>query len=68
MALGQLLTKYLNEIYTVTREVRDPTSGAVTVPADYGELGHLLIAVTLIGLVVPLSAIAIVRWLRLRSA
>jgi hypothetical protein len=68
MALGQLLTKYLNGIYTVTREVRDPATGAVTLPADYSELGQLLIAVMIIGLVVPLGAIGVVRWLRLRSA
>jgi hypothetical protein len=37
------------------------------VPADYSELGHLLIAVTLIGLAVPFAAIGVVRWLKLRS-
>lgn len=68
LALGQLATKYLNQIYTVTREVKNPATGAITVPADYGELGQLLIAATLIGLFVPLGAIAVVRWLRLRSA
>ena len=67
LALSQLLTKYLNQVYTVTREVKDPVSGLVTLPANYSELGHLLIAVTLIGLVVPLGAIAVVRALRLRS-
>ena len=67
LALSQLATKYLNQIYTVTREVKDPTSGQITVPADYGELGQLLIAVTLLGLAVPFAAIGIVRWLKLRS-
>lgn len=67
LALSQLLTKYLNEIYTVTREVKDPVSGKITVPADYSELGQLLIAVTIIGLVIPMGAIVVVRWLRLRS-
>jgi len=68
LALSQLGTKYLNQIYTVTREVKDPVSGLVSTPANYGELGHLLIAVTLIGLVIPLGAVGVVRWLRLRSA
>lgn len=68
LALSQLGTKYLNQLYTVTREVKDPVSGLVSTPANYGELGHLLIAVTLIGLVIPLGAVAVVRWLRLRSA
>ena len=67
LALSQLLTKYLNQIYTVTREVREPVSGLVSTPADYSELGRLLIAVTLIGLILPLGAIAVVRALRLRS-
>ncbi|MBS1214797.1 MAG: major facilitator superfamily permease [Proteobacteria bacterium] len=60
LSLSQLFTKYLNQVFTVTRETRDP-SGAVITPADYSELGTLLIAVTLIGLVVPLSAIYVVR-------
>ena len=68
LALSQLGTKYLNQIYMVTREVKDPVSGLVSTPANYGELGHLLIAVTLIGLVIPLGAVGVVRWLRLRSA
>jgi hypothetical protein len=67
LALGQLGTKYLNEIYTVTREVKDPTSGLVSMPADYSELGYLLIAATVLGLVLPLGAIAVVRLLRWRT-
>jgi hypothetical protein len=47
--------------------VKDAASGQITVPADYSELGHLLIAVTLIGLAVPFAAIGVVRWLKLRS-
>ncbi len=68
LALSQLATKYLNQMYTITREVKDPVSGLMTAPANYSELGQLLIAVTVIGLVVPLGAVATVRWLRLRSA
>ncbi|MGZ8217573.1 hypothetical protein [Methylomagnum sp.] len=67
LALGQLGTKYLNDIYTVTREVKDPATGAISVPANYGELGHLLIAATVLGLVLPLAAIVVVRMLRWRS-
>jgi hypothetical protein len=67
LALGQLGTKYLNDIWTVTREVKDPASGVVKVAADYSQLGQLLIAATLLGLILPLGAIAIVRLLRWRS-
>jgi len=37
----------------VTREVRDRATGRVEVAADYGELGMLLITVTLVTVAVP---------------
>src|SRR6267378_749797 len=46
LVAAQLGTKYLNQIFTVTRDVRDAT-GAVVTPADYRELGHLLLVVTI---------------------
>jgi hypothetical protein len=67
LALGQLGTKYLNDLYTVAREVKDPISGIVSAPADYGQLGHLLIVVTVLGLALPLAAIVLVRALRWRT-
>jgi hypothetical protein len=68
LSAAQLGTKYFNQAYTVSREVRDRASGAVTVAQDYSELGELLIAVTLVGLAVPLVAVAGVRLLRLKTA
>jgi hypothetical protein len=68
LSLSQLATKYVNQIYTVTREVRDRFTGAITVPADYGELGWLLVTVTLVGLMAPLLAIVVVRRAGLQSA
>jgi hypothetical protein len=68
LSAAQLGTKYLNQVFLVTREVRDAASGVVTVPADYSQLGTLLVATTVVGLVVPLLTIAIVRALGLRSA
>lgn len=68
LSASQLGTKYLNQVFTVTREVRDAVSGAVKVPADYSELGWLLITVTVLGLVLPLAAVALTRALGLRSA
>jgi len=61
LSASSLLTKYLNEIFVITREVRDRLSGALQVPADYSELGWLLITVTLITVILPLGAIAIVQ-------
>jgi hypothetical protein len=68
LSASQLGTKYLNQWFVVTREVRDRASGAIKVPADYSEVGVLLIAATAIGVAVPLATIAIVRALRLRTA
>ncbi|BAU49216.1 membrane protein [Sulfurifustis variabilis] len=68
LSLSQLGTKYLNQIFVVTREVRDPATKAVTVPADYGQLGDLLIAQVILGLALPFAAILYVRLTRLRTA
>ena len=67
LSASQLGTKYLNQAFIVTREVRD-SSGTIKVPADYSQVGELLIAATLIGVIVPLVAVAGVRLLRLRTA
>ena len=60
LSLSQLGTKYLNQIFTVTRQVKDAT-GAVVIKADYSELGSLLITTTVIGLVLPVAAIILVK-------
>jgi hypothetical protein len=44
LAAGQLETKYLNQIFVIAR-------------GEYAALGHLLIATTIIGFVVPMTAI-----------
>jgi len=68
LSLSQLGTKYVNQIFLVTREVRDHATGEITVPADYSELGVLLIVVSTLGLLLPLAAIALVKATPLRSA
>jgi hypothetical protein len=68
LSLAQLGTKYANQVFTVSREVRDAATGAVKVAADYNELGVLLIAVTVIGLVLPIAAVLIIRRTHLASA
>ncbi len=67
LSASLLGTKYLNQLYTVTREVKDAASGAVTVPADYSQLGTLMITTTVLAFVLPLAAILIVRSVHLRS-
>ena len=48
LVAGQLQTKYLNHVFVVER-------------GDYGELGVLLIAVTILGFVIPICAILAAR-------
>jgi hypothetical protein len=67
LSLSQLGTKYLNEVFTVTRAARG-ASGAFATRADYGELGSLLVVQILIGLALPFVAILFARMTRFRSA
>jgi hypothetical protein len=67
LSLSQLGTKYLNLAYTVSREVRDPLTGVVQTPADYSELGTLLVVQTCIGFMLPFAAILVGRYFRWRS-
>jgi hypothetical protein len=67
LSASSLGTKYMNEIFTVTREVRDAATGVVEVAADYSELGWLLITVAVVGLTAPLVTIALVQISRFRT-
>ncbi len=68
LSASSLATKYLNKIYTVTREVKDRSSGEITVQADYSELGMLLITATLIIVILPLAAVVIIQNSRFKTA
>ncbi|GIX14279.1 MAG: hypothetical protein KatS3mg118_2238 [Paracoccaceae bacterium] len=67
LSASSLGTRWLNQLFVVTREVRDPATGAILVPADYGALGTLLILVALIGVAAPLVTVFIVQHSPLRS-
>jgi hypothetical protein len=60
LSASALGTKYLNEIFTVTREVKDKVSGEIQTTADYSELGILLIVVTLLTLILPIVFVFII--------
>ncbi|QPD05515.1 MAG: hypothetical protein Nkreftii_003289 [Candidatus Nitrospira kreftii] len=68
LSFSQLGTKYLNEIFVVTREVRDQSTGIILTPADYSELGELFITQLLLGLALPFSAILFVKLTKFKSA
>jgi len=63
LSANALGTKYLNEIFVITRVVKDKVTDVVLSTADYSELGILLISVTLLTLLVPILAV----WLIQRS-
>lgn len=61
LSASNLGSRYLNEVFVVTREVVDPATGLVSVAADYSQLGWLLITVALITVAAPLIAIWMVQ-------
>lgn len=67
LSASSLGTKYLNQIYLVTREVKDAATGLIEVHADYSELGWLLITAAILGFVLPLATIIVVQSSRLRT-
>jgi len=68
LSASQLGTKYLNQIFIVTREVKDPATLAIATRADYSQLGDLFLTCLVIGLLAPLAAIALARLARWQSA
>jgi hypothetical protein len=67
LSASSLGTRYMNEIYTVSREVRDRVTDAIQSTADYSELGWLLISVALIGLIAPLLTVVVIQHSPLRT-
>jgi hypothetical protein len=55
LSAGGLFTKYLNQIFVVSREI--VSDGVVTTEQDYSALGDLLWIVIIIGFVVPIVTI-----------
>ena len=61
LSANALGTKYLNEIFVITRTVKDKVTDAVLSSADYSELGILLIIVTLLTLCTPIITVWLVQ-------
>jgi formate-dependent nitrite reductase membrane component NrfD len=66
LSASSLLTKYVNQIFLVTREVKDRATSA-EVSADYSQLGWLLITVTLVGVSAPLMTVFVLQRSQLRT-
>ena len=67
LSASSLGTRYVNEIYLVTREVSDRVTDVIESSANYSELGLLLISVALIGFCAPLLAVFLIQRSRLRT-
>ena len=61
LSASALGTKYINEIYIVTREVKDKVTNSILSNADYSELGFILITVTVLTLIVPILFVLIIQ-------
>ncbi|MDP5023327.1 MAG: hypothetical protein NWQ22_10095, partial [Burkholderiaceae bacterium] len=68
LSASQLGTKYVNQWYTITREIRDPATQVVETVANYSDLTALLATVIAIGLVMPLSGLYLAKRLGWQSA
>ena len=55
LTAGGLLTKYLNELLPVSRQVVE--NGKVIVPMDYSNLGILMLIVTILNVTLPVTTI-----------
>ena len=61
LSASALGSKYLNQIFVITREVKDKVTGNIVSSADYSELGVLMISVALVTLCIPIATIFIVQ-------
>jgi len=67
LSASSLMTRYLNEVFIVTREVKNRDTGVIEVASDYTSLGWLLIVVALISVLAPLATVVFVQRTRWRT-
>ncbi len=67
LTAAQLGTKYLNQIFVLTREIKDPATGAIKTAANYADLTPTLVWVAGLGLLIPVGTVLLVRLKGLRS-
>ena len=67
LSASSLLTKYLNEIFIITREVKDKISNMIVTKQDYSELGILMIVVMIITLIMPLFTVFMIQKSKLKT-
>jgi len=67
LSASALGTKYLNQAFIVTREVKDKITNNIVTTADYSELGLLLMTVAAIALILPIGTVIIIQHSRFRT-
>ena len=67
LSTKELGTKYLNQLFVISREVKDLKTGKIIEIADYSKLDDLLISVTLITLLIPIITVFIVQRTKFKS-
>ncbi len=67
LSASNLITKYLNQLFVITREVKDYKNNLVLNNANYDELGILLVVVILLTFVLPCITIYIVQNTRFQT-
>lgn len=67
LSASSLSTRYVNDFFVVTREVKDTATGAIETAANYDVLGQLLILVAGLGLALPLITVAVIQVTRYRT-
>ena len=68
LSASSLGTKYLNEIFTITREVKDKVTNVILTTADYSELGILLIAVIILSLILPIVFVTLIQKTKFKTS
>ena len=68
LSASALGTKYLNQIFIITREVKDKVTSEIVSSADYSELGGLMISVAFVTLCIPIASIYVVQNSKYKTA
>ncbi len=67
LSASSLATKYLNKTFIVSREVKDKVTDEVVTPADYSDLGILMITASLIIVILPVTTVFLVQRSRFKT-
>jgi len=67
LSASSLITKYLNQIFIITRNVKDKITNLILSEQNYSELGTLMILVMILTLIIPIMTISIIQKTKLKT-